>query len=76
MAAWLLTDNQTRLAVFRKRGIARAQLRKVVEEGDGECQDETHQAKSFGIGVVGERHVKRRHCDPCWAELRKEAGLD
>ena len=46
--------------------LIKAQLQKMVEWGDGFC-DEGYWSLEWG-------HLKRRQCEHCWAELKAEVG--
>jgi hypothetical protein len=48
---------------------AKAQIRKLVEWGDGPCPH--WEGKHSGDPVTW----PRRECDKCWVEFKKEAGL-
>ncbi len=50
-------------------GIAKAQAQRILEWGDEQCEGHTHPPLTF---KELHRPRKRRRCDKCWAELRKE----
>lgn len=76
---WLLTDEEIKEIYYAKdthhptevcympRNIAKAQAKKLVEWGDGQCDDVTHDRPFW---------IRRFDCEACRQSLRKEVGLE
>ena len=71
----LLSEEEIDIALMRNcsdgyGGVAQAQLKKVVEWGDEDCDgDDTH------WGTIYSPLKPKRQCPQCWQALKEEAGI-